>query len=238
MQTTKKCFLCMFMVTILIYQNTKIASGQETSHADSTILTFLSQEQAFLLWQENWKKRLPEFNLTAFKFKEEKKLTEQFKDSTSIEKIRGKRHLALMLFSPSGLMAVNPRAGTEVIKKKAYYSLAHGDSDELRLYDFTSNTSFRLLFISNYGPLIEGITWLTDEMLVAVGERFDLSGEFDKVAPAVMIFDLNQMTMRMLVGNFIKALDYYKTRKYGEKPLFEPRLIYLFNREIFKRKVK
>ena len=191
-------------------------------------MQFLSEQHAFLLWQQGWKKRLPEFDLTAFRFLNEKKLTEQFKNSTSIEKIRSKKHLALTIFSPNGLRGVNPRAGSGVIQKGGHYSLAHDDSDELRLYDFNSNTSFRLLFIGNYGPSIDGIAWLTDELLVAVGERFDLSGEYDKVAPAVMILDLEKMTMRMLVGNFIKSLNYYKTRKYGEKPLFEPRLAYLF----------
>ncbi len=238
MQIAKKLSLCFFIITLPILQNVKVACGQKATHTDSTILRLLSEEQAFLLWQENWKKRLPEFDLSAFKFKEEKKLTEQFEDSTSIDKIRSKKHLALTLFSPNGLLAVNPRAGSGIIQKRGYYSLAHGDSDELRLYDFTSNKSFRLLLISNYGPLIDGIAWLTDDLLVAVGERFDLSGEFDKVAPAVMTFDLNQMTMRMFIGDFIRSQLYYTTRKYGAKPLSEPRLAYLFNREVFKRKVK
>ena len=225
-QTTQltKCTI----ISILLLQNFRIAFSQELSATDSSILKFLFEEQAFLLWQENWKKRLPEFDLTAFQFHEEKELTEQFKDSTSIEKIRNRGHLALTIFSPNGLRAVNPLAGSTVLKKNGYYELGHGDTDALRLYDFTTNTSFPILIIGMYGPGIAGMAWLTDELLVTVGTHYDLSGDFDKTAPAVMIFDLNKMNRRTLIGNFINALDYYKTRRYGEKPLIEPRLMYQF----------
>ena len=133
---------------------------------------------------------------------------------------------------------MNPLAGSGVIEKNGNYYFAHGDSDELRLYDFTTNTSFRILFIGMYGPLIDGIAWLTDELLAAGGEHFDLSGETDKVAPAVMVFDLNKMTMRTLVGKFINTLDYFKTRRLGEKPLTEPRLMFQFRRKNYNLKQK
>ncbi len=220
--------LSLYIIIILSLQSFKTVWSQNLTTADSSILKFLSEEQAFLLWQENWKKRLPEFDLTAFKFKEEKKLTEQFKDSTSIEKIRSRGHLALTLFSPNGLRAVNPMSGSTVLKKNGYYELYPGHNYPLKLYDFITNTSFSILFISRYGPGIAGMAWLTNALLVAVGERFDLSGKFDKVAPAVMIFDLNKMNRRILIGDFINALDYYKTRRYGERPLVEPRLMYQF----------
>ncbi|MCI0693759.1 hypothetical protein L0337_17350 [candidate division KSB1 bacterium] len=85
-----------------------------------------------------------------------------------------------------------------------------------------------ILFIGNYGPWIDGIAWLTDELVVAVGEHFDLSGETDMIALAVMLFDFNKMTMRTLVGKFIPTLDYFKNRRLGGKLLTEPRLIFQF----------
>ena len=61
---------------ILFLQSSKIAFSQEVSTSDSTILRFLSEQSAFLLWQQDWKKRLPEFDLTSFQIKDEKELTE------------------------------------------------------------------------------------------------------------------------------------------------------------------
>ncbi|MCH8128260.1 hypothetical protein IIC38_20285 [candidate division KSB1 bacterium] len=213
---------------ILFLQSSKIAFSQEVSTSDSTILRFLSEQSAFLLWQQDWKKRLPEFDLTSFQIKDEKELTEHYKESISIEKIRSRNQLALMLFSPDGLRAVNTRPGATVYKKNGYYELGYGDTGALKLYNFNTNTSFRLLFSGMSGPETVGIAWLTDALLVTVGTLWDLSGEFDKTAPAVMIFDLDKMTRRTLIGNFINALDFYKTRRLGNKPLTEPRLMFLY----------
>ncbi|MGH7493045.1 MAG: hypothetical protein ACREOO_11690 [bacterium] len=192
------------------------------------VLQFLSDQRAFLLWYEDWKKRLPEMELTTFQFRKEENLTEMLRDSTSIDRIRNRGHLALTIFSPNGRRAVNPMASSEVIKKNDYYDLVRDDSNELRLYDFTTNTSSRILFIGNYGPWIEGIAWLTDNLVVTVGEHFDLSGKTDMMAPAIMLFDFNKMTMRTMVGEFIPALNYFKTRRLGGELLTEPRLMFQF----------
>ena len=216
------------IIGILFLQSYKMAFSQEVSTSDSTILRFLSEQSAFLLWQQDWKKRLPGFDLTTFQLYREAEITKLKVKPRSIEEIRSRNHLAFMLFSPDGLRAINAMAGSTVLKKNGYYERYFGHNYPLRLYDFATNTSFSIFTVGRYGPGIVGIAWLTDALLVTVGTEWNLKGDYDKTAPAVMIFDLDKKTWRTLTGNFINALDFYKTRRLDHKPLTEPRLMFLY----------
>jgi len=167
------------------------------------ILDHLHQREAFLAWQKEWRQHLPNLNISEFKLRTQ----ENFKLSNP-EKINSSKLSPFIIINPSGnkaLLGWTP----EIIKKENDYHLAWDDGSAIRLFDFSTDTSFQIL----YGKWIRGIAWLNEDLFVTVGEFRDLKGENDRIVPEVSIFDLNSLKIHSFIGDFILISDYFKKRK-------------------------
>jgi hypothetical protein len=182
--------------------------GRQLQEEDSRVLALLSDRRAFLSWHQEWEQHIPDLNLSDFQFEREQQIRKEHP-----RRIDSLGFHPLIISSPDGRRALNGWAGSEVYKKDGQYRLGFDDSDHMRLYDSALDTSYQVLFTGSYYPWIRGVAWLDDERFAAVGEVHDLSGPQDTIAPAVMIFDLDAMRIRFLVGKYVHAQDYHQKRR-------------------------
>lgn len=194
-------------------------TGQTLKNRDSQVLDLLSERDAFLEWQNEWKQHHPSLDFTQFIFYVEKEI-----EPKKLQKINRVSLDPFMIISPKGEKAINFWAGVEIINEDSVYKPAFGTSKYIRVFDYLTNTSFQVLFTGNYGPWIRGAAWLDDNLFVAVGEVHDLSGSNDKISPAVLTFDLDKMSIRIFTHEYILASDYHKKRKRPVLYLTEPLL--------------
>jgi len=185
-----------------------IVIGQDKDNSSTQVLNLLSERDTFLPWQNEWKQHHPNLDFTKFQFHQELEI-----EPKKLEKIDSVRLHPLMIISPNGEKAINPWADVEIIKTDNGYQPGFDTSNHIRVFDFSRKISFQALFTGNYGPWIRGAAWLDDNRFLAVGEVHDLSGSNDKIAPAVLLFDLGDKSIKVFVYEYILASDYHKKRK-------------------------
>ncbi|MEX0721637.1 MAG: hypothetical protein WD059_13275 [Balneolaceae bacterium] len=192
-------------------------SGQNENKSATQILNLLSERDAFLSWQIEWKQHHPNIELTKFLLHQELEL-----ELKRLQKIDSLSLHPFMIISPNGSKAINPWADVGIIKTDTGYLPGFDTSNHIRVFDYSTNISFQALFTGNYGPWIRGVAWLDDNLFVAVGEVNDLTGPNDKITPAVLIFDLNDQSIRIFIYEYILASNYHKKRNSPALHLTEP----------------
>jgi hypothetical protein len=206
-------FFYLYLYVITVYSQNTLTT--EEVH----LLKYIDKENAFQSWQTKWDKLLPTFDLTKFRFHNEKGIDKQFPVKINIESLLGKPLLALLSFSPNGYLAVSASRKVIGYKDEELHIFESDHGTELRLYDFNNNESFRIQYAGHYGPGFNGFGWLNDMLLVAVGSIWQLArnipADRDSVAPVVMLFDFEKMNVRIFKGEYIEAQTFYQNRPRG-----------------------
>lgn len=199
--------------------------GQVSTQSEDVILEFIVSESAFCGWQSNWQDMDPDFNLLNFRPGQDIGLHPRFVDSLSTGNIQSGNKLSLTCFSPSGKRAVYPFGFSEIYLKDNHYQIGFDDSTPVLFYDYEQGKVCEVLRSGTYSPEINGLAWLNDTLLLAVGATWKL-GRPDSVAATLMILDFVEMRMSTLTGNFVVASSYYGKRTGSF--VVEPFLVFKF----------
>ena len=188
-----------------------LSQSQSKLEEDEVILRLLDRGNAFCSWRMNWENMMPKFSLEKFHIHSESVIRPRSEVKSSFANLQEAHHLPLISFSPDGRKAVDAFGNSEVFMKDGVYEIAFDDYKPILLYDLEQENVYELVSAGLYGPAVNGLAWMNDNLLVAVGAIWKL-GDSDSVAAAVIILDLKEMKMRTLSGDFLQASYYYKNR--------------------------
>lgn len=139
--------------------------------------------------------------------------------------------MLLTFFSPNGMKAINPFSYYEVYIRDSVYVLGRDDYNAIELYDFTKDSSYFIFPLYNYGPILNGIAWLSDSLFIIVGAVFK---EIDskEYLPLIYIFNVDLLKVRtykgrtfLLTNELINTMDFF---------INEPKLIFSYGRKLKK----
>jgi hypothetical protein len=179
-----------------------LSSSQGKSAQDTSILSLIKHEGGFLHWQTTWQELQPTFDLDNFQllgrhdFHQSVLRSFPTFDMTKIE------YPAMTAFSPDGLMAV----------AYGYAQTCGDDYCSVFLYDLRHHQVLELSEVGSNYPPFNGFAWLSNDLLVMIGEAYHFTKEtvIDSVAPSVSLFDFHVMSVRVLGGRFVPKDEYLK----------------------------
>jgi hypothetical protein len=179
-----------------------ISFSQGKTAQDSSILSLIKNEDAFLHWQISWQDISPTFNLDSFHASSQYAFPGRVLNSFSQFDITKVDYPSMVAFSPDGLKAV----------AYGYAQTCEDDYCSILLYDLQLHNVFELSAVGSQYPPFNGFAWLNNDVLIMVGEAYHMSkADVDSVAPSISVFDVRSKTVHNLTGEYIVKDKNFKT---------------------------
>ena len=188
------------LVWVLCFFSSSFSQGKDAQ--DISILSLIKNEGAFLHWQTTWQDLLPTFNLDSFQLLGQHDFHRRVLNSFTTFDVSKIDHPSMIAFSPNGLKAVS----------YGYAQTCGDDYCSVFLYDVQLHKVLELSAVGVNYPPFNGFTWLSNDLLVMIGETYHFTREtvIDSVGPSISVFDFQSMTVRVLVAGFIPKDTYFK----------------------------